>query len=428
MVMVEIPRYKDPVHIGDASALWIDRAIVEKFSYRPEMFPFEVVDRRSFLRDFEKQQPELRSAMCAFAAQSSLPRAPPGVMKRYYDEARRLCLESVDRPSIQSMQALLIIALTSIGIGKVVPGFAYIAMAVRMIEVLKITPSSGEESPEDASEAAAEHLRILSVLFLVDRTAASITGRKAYLKTELSDLQTAALIEQSLLRASDSNSDEPTIKMMSASMEIADLLYIIKKEAEVPLNSFEDFYDRKERLLLIESKLEDWKTFLPPSLDFESFIRDENFSKESFFSRFALAQVFFFAMYHLSVCLLHRPRIRLKRLLLASNPTLSSNPDLELNRRLIASCTKAYASAQALQFLLLAFRTQQVTPFDQDPIIGFCILVSSLTFVELILVTDLDILDEGVRTINDDVEVFEAISDYLNLEPSWFKELVGIVK
>ncbi|KAI8835085.1 hypothetical protein BC829DRAFT_406736 [Chytridium lagenaria] len=379
---IHTPRYKDPLHIGDASSLWIDRAVVEKFSYRPEMFPFEVVDRRGFLERFDEQPPDLRSAMCAFAAQMSMPRAPDAVIRKYQEQARQLSMNSFDRPNVPSLQAFLIMALTSIGMGKIVPGFMFFGMATRMFDLLNIplALNDGDMLEDEAAKAAAaEHARIASVCFMFDRTAAAIT----------------------------------------------ELLYTIKQESEIPLNTLQDYYERKERLLLIESKLEDWKTFLPPMLSFDKFT--EGFSRESFSGDFALGQVFFFAIYHLCMCLLHRPRIRLKRLLQKQNPVLSSNPDHEINRRLVASCSKAYTSAQSLQFLLLVFKTQQITPFDQDPIIGFCILVSSLTFIELILVTDLNIVEEGVRNLNEGVMVFEAISTYLGLDPEWYRVLREIV-
>ncbi|KAJ3099180.1 hypothetical protein HDU96_010782, partial [Phlyctochytrium bullatum] len=423
MMDFSMRRYKDPVHIGDSSNLWIDRAVVEKFSARPEMFPFEVVDRQRFLANFESQPPELRAAMCALSAQLSMPRAPEGVVQRYYAEGRRLCFSDLETPSVSTIQALLTLALTSVATGKVVVGIQFLSMASRMLDALKISLKGvGNESGlQLANSMLAENFRLIAVCFLFDRVSATITGRQTHMNVDLSYFQEICLQDPDTQASFQS-----TLRQIHSAVELADLLYTIKQEADLPLTTVQDFYDRKERFLIIESKLEDWRAFVPAVLNFDR-IMETGIDEEAVFQQYGLAQMFFFAIYHLCVCLLHRPRIRLKRMLAVQHPAVANDRDHDINRRLVASCNKAYASARTLQYLLLIFRLHQVTPFENDPIMGFCILVSSLVFVELILVTDLDILDEGVKTLKDDVEVFGAISQYLNLDPCWMRGLREIV-
>ncbi|KAJ3106756.1 hypothetical protein HDU97_005682 [Phlyctochytrium planicorne] len=423
MLSLHPPIYKEPHHFGDeASHLWIDRAIVQKFVNRPEMFPFEVVDRKAFLNSFDLQQPELRAAMCAFSAQQSMPRAPPPVIKKYYDEARQLCLDALESPTLSTLQALLILSLCSVG--KPIVSFGFLGMAVRTLELLRMNPKKiGNLSPSSTNDL--ELLRALSVCFLIDRMVATIAGKPAYMDMDVSELKSTS-IKESTLELADSNGALSSAKHMLTAIELSDLLYIIRKEAEIPMNSIQDFYDRKEKLLNIESKLEDWRAFLPDPLRFEKFLQKE-FREEDFFAEYGIAQIFCFSVYHLCVCLLHRPRLRLKRILMKENPILSSNPEHEINRRLVASSTKSYGSARALQYLVLVFQTKEVTPFQEDPIIGFSILVSSLVFVELMLITDDSLRDEVINTLHQDVQVFESCVRYLGLEQAWYDRLVEIV-
>ncbi|KAJ3106755.1 hypothetical protein HDU97_005681 [Phlyctochytrium planicorne] len=422
-ITLQVPLYKNPNNYGEnASYIWMDRAIVQKFADRPDMFPFEVLNRDCFLKSFEVQQPELRAAMCAFSAQQSLPRAPPSVVIKYYDEARQLCLDALENPTLGTLQALLILTLCSVALGKTMAAISFIGMAARTLEPLKMSP---KQFGTCLTCKDLELLKSLAVCFLVDRMTATITGKDAYLDIELADLKTTVIQELTLQIPDDTGAIRNAKNMLTA-VELSDLLYLIRKETENPMNTIEDFFSRKEELVIIESKLEDWKEFLPDQLKFERYIQRE-LREEDMFAEFGIARIFCFSIYHLCVCLLNRPRLKLKKILIHENPILSSNGDHEINRRLEASSSKAYNSARTLQYLVTVFKTKGVTPFQEDPIIGFSLLVSSLVLVDLMLITDGGLLDEVIQTLNQDMAVFESCVKYLGLDPLWYDQLVEIV-
>ncbi|KAI8838935.1 hypothetical protein BC829DRAFT_30927 [Chytridium lagenaria] len=84
----------------------------------------------------------LRLSLCAYCAHFSRPPAPEAVSKTYFAAARSLAHTSVDIPSLESLQSLVVILQTAFALGDVAASTAFADMAFRMASLL------GLDTPE----------------------------------------------------------------------------------------------------------------------------------------------------------------------------------------------------------------------------------------------------------------------------------------
>ncbi|KAJ3206871.1 hypothetical protein HDU67_007889 [Dinochytrium kinnereticum] len=92
--------------------------------------------------------------MCALSGLLSNPPAPINMVDRYYSEARRLILESMDEPSVEMLQGVLVVAIVSMLRGRITAVFMLIGIAARMLSLMKIEriPESFENLPNLSAE------------------------------------------------------------------------------------------------------------------------------------------------------------------------------------------------------------------------------------------------------------------------------------
>ncbi|KAI9356728.1 fungal-specific transcription factor domain-containing protein [Zopfochytrium polystomum] len=99
----------------------------------------EVMHRHSFLMDRAGAPAFLQAAICAMgAADASLMTRPKSVALHYYEFARSRALDACDSPSLENMQALLILAELSIQLGRFSVGRLLFSFAGRMTQILEL--------------------------------------------------------------------------------------------------------------------------------------------------------------------------------------------------------------------------------------------------------------------------------------------------
>ncbi|KAI9353312.1 fungal-specific transcription factor domain-containing protein [Zopfochytrium polystomum] len=99
----------------------------------------QVVHRLTFLKNRERAPAFLLAAICALgAADGTFRDLPQHVLKYYYESARSQALEWIDSPSLETLQALLILSHLSFFLGKVAVGRMLLGFACRLIEFLHV--------------------------------------------------------------------------------------------------------------------------------------------------------------------------------------------------------------------------------------------------------------------------------------------------
>ncbi|KAI8835560.1 hypothetical protein BC829DRAFT_61258 [Chytridium lagenaria] len=150
---MDVNEGRSPFGFDGSASLWIDRAIVEKYYRSGRFLPFEVIRRQTMLQNFDNYSMPLRSAMCALSAILSAPPAPVEVVDRYYGEARRQMMESLEHsPTIETAQTALMLALISMLLGKYPAVFMLAGMAVRMMSYLHLDTTEALQSLGHLSE------------------------------------------------------------------------------------------------------------------------------------------------------------------------------------------------------------------------------------------------------------------------------------
>ncbi|KAI9353315.1 fungal-specific transcription factor domain-containing protein, partial [Zopfochytrium polystomum] len=107
--------------------------------FRRSINVVQVVHRMSYLRGRHKAPAFLQAAVCAMgASDATLKSLPQDVMMYYYDFARSQAVQWFDSPSLENLQALLILAELSLHIGKNVCARMLSGSACRLMALLQI--------------------------------------------------------------------------------------------------------------------------------------------------------------------------------------------------------------------------------------------------------------------------------------------------
>ncbi|KAI9353313.1 hypothetical protein DFJ73DRAFT_324955 [Zopfochytrium polystomum] len=102
--------------------------------FRRRVTVVQVVHKLSYLRDKHKAPAFLQAAICAMgASDEAVKNLPQDVMMYYYEFARSQAMQWLDAPSLESLQALLILADVSLHIGKNVVARMLSGFACRLI-------------------------------------------------------------------------------------------------------------------------------------------------------------------------------------------------------------------------------------------------------------------------------------------------------
>ncbi|KAJ3106736.1 hypothetical protein HDU97_005662 [Phlyctochytrium planicorne] len=164
----------------DVSTTWMDRAVLEKFYNSGKLLPFEVVRRKTFLDGFEESPPLLRyvrnNLVIHGRAIMSVPAAPLQLILRYCEEARKHIPIAVERPSLESLQGIITMAMVSMMIGRNASVFMQVGMAARMIGLLgfdRLTPKF-DENPDFTLDEKETIKRCFLTCFAFDRGALNI--------------------------------------------------------------------------------------------------------------------------------------------------------------------------------------------------------------------------------------------------------------
>ncbi|KAI9347826.1 hypothetical protein DFJ73DRAFT_796588 [Zopfochytrium polystomum] len=120
--------------------------LIEAF-FRRSINVVQLVHKLSYLTDRSGAPPFLQAAICAVGASDSTLRAlPANVMIYYYEFARKQSVHWFDAPSIENLQALLILGELSFHLGKTVYGRMLFGFACRLAHVhtLELSPVEKE--------------------------------------------------------------------------------------------------------------------------------------------------------------------------------------------------------------------------------------------------------------------------------------------
>ncbi|KAJ3114939.1 hypothetical protein HDU96_001439 [Phlyctochytrium bullatum] len=173
----------DDADANPNASAWIDRALVEKFYKCNKYVPFEVVKREEFHVEFHGTGPALRASLCAMSAAFASPSAPVSLYRRYFEEARRISLATADRPSLESVQAALVLAVFSSTHGPMHMAFTFASIALRFLTLLRMDDPDVLNDPRGASPVEMEcRLRCFWVAFFVDRLISVYSGRNAMIR------------------------------------------------------------------------------------------------------------------------------------------------------------------------------------------------------------------------------------------------------
>ncbi|KAI9327749.1 transcription factor domain-containing protein [Zopfochytrium polystomum] len=112
--------------------------LVDAFFHTVNM-PMVIVHRASFMENYSRVPVFLKAAVCAMGASApTFMSLPKRVMLYYYSIARSKALESCDAPSVENIQALLILSALSYLIGKRKAGRILLGMACGMVQYLRL--------------------------------------------------------------------------------------------------------------------------------------------------------------------------------------------------------------------------------------------------------------------------------------------------
>ncbi|KAI9365562.1 hypothetical protein DFJ73DRAFT_792428 [Zopfochytrium polystomum] len=107
--------------------------------FRSRSVFIRVVHRASYLKDRVRVPAFLRAAICAMGATEATLRAlPKQVFHHYYEFARSQTMQSSDTPSIENLQAVIILSEASFRVGKFAVGRLLSGIACRMVVLLKV--------------------------------------------------------------------------------------------------------------------------------------------------------------------------------------------------------------------------------------------------------------------------------------------------
>ncbi|KAJ3412451.1 hypothetical protein HDV05_000705, partial [Chytridiales sp. JEL 0842] len=114
------------------------QGLLEAFFQGRHIFVMDFVHRASFWKHLRSKSRLLILALCSLGAALSIYPIQPGVGSWYYDKARSVALDEIEQPTLETVQAVLLLAYGGQVYGKVSLEWMYYGMAIRLCYLLKL--------------------------------------------------------------------------------------------------------------------------------------------------------------------------------------------------------------------------------------------------------------------------------------------------
>ncbi|KAI9359247.1 fungal-specific transcription factor domain-containing protein [Zopfochytrium polystomum] len=145
-----------------------ERTLVDNF-FDHYYCPVSFIHRRSYLANLQNVDPFLRMAVCAAGSMVPSKQAFRKGARWYYKQAKVFSTESLDSPSLETVQGWLILGWASLCFRKATPLWLYMSMATRMAAYLRLNEESFELAPTEPWLEKETRIRTWWACYFVDR-------------------------------------------------------------------------------------------------------------------------------------------------------------------------------------------------------------------------------------------------------------------
>ncbi|KAJ3100737.1 hypothetical protein HDU97_001964 [Phlyctochytrium planicorne] len=400
----------DGVEPYDESVEW---KVMDRFFKSKAESIIEVIHRPTFVSKVTSRLPVLRYAVCAYCAHHSYPKAPYHVVRKYYVKARELAKASVDTPSFQALQALVLLRALAMAMSDNTHGFFFLEAALKMSTELglkvewkdgrvDIISTLGNDDDVDFLELK----KCWMACYFHDRMAAIASGQPHFLPViggvhdftvmDIGDTDENSTknrsSEHAAVLASRSNNDP-----LDHLMKLLDIAFTIHRAAKRPISTEDELLERWDSLEIAEARLSSWAFQVPvwmlsePTLEWciDTF-RQGNNGKNVDIPWSALTVLF---MYHSLRCFLHRPRLSLEAALTDAAGGIGGlgyggQTDINIVKKLEGLGIPGAVEATAESAFIIARTTAKILTADpamrdMNPPFAFCLTTVGIALGDL---------------------------------------------
>ncbi|KAJ3106747.1 hypothetical protein HDU97_005673 [Phlyctochytrium planicorne] len=322
---------EDNLKKSDQPCLWMEQFMIQQF-FRKNSCPYEVVHRRTMVKNFESQP-----SFLSLAGQLSVPQAPHALVRSYFLRAKALTFEFMEEFNLENAQACYCLCLVAFALGDARTALTMLEISIRMAEYLKlhIEPNDVEDLRRSLSWEEKEMVMVM----LARPTMIQLSRIKSATVQPLADNKIFFCLEEGA-----NLSSEPLPAPDNELMLMYDLSTIAERIEDTfqsrPITCLQDLERVSSEVNSLESDLEAWHFLLPPHLStvpteiavHQSFSPDEvsfeqmllsskvnhfspsipiNYRRTKFARTEVGDQLFIHALYHTLICLLHRPKLQI---------------------------------------------------------------------------------------------------------------------
>ncbi|KAJ3175548.1 hypothetical protein HK101_010640 [Irineochytrium annulatum] len=337
-----------------------ERRFIDRFFAGSWGMPLVVVHQTTFLSTLEEQLPMLRLAVCAMGGLMDPDQASVKAATWYFDKARNLAASTCfEDPSLDALQALILLASCSAAKGKMSAAWMLLGMAARMAHYLKVNFDPDELEPEEC-----EGMTWLKF--------STVKNPRSNAIWNLTDADLAAQLYNNPALQTSENAVIYLARLVDLFAQSADVLRRQPVEASAPI-----LPSVNDSLVRLQAELDDFFVTLPEP------IRLMCASENPFINPMdgdAMNVLFVIYMYHACHCMIHRPRIM--KIVQMAPDELAKLP-AEERRRLERSLEIGKTAAEVIAQKNELYLRSGADVGRQPPFAGFPIFECSLVLVLL---------------------------------------------